>query len=89
MDQFNKTFSDTQDVDAMTQQFTDQAEQSVISGMDAYADKLPSNRQLNRLRNQPEFRAAVVTATAQLMEQATIRQMANADTTAARMRGTP
>ena len=89
MDQFNKTFSDTRDVDAMTQQFTDQAEQSVISGMDAYADKPPSNRQLKRLRNQPEFRAAVVTATAQLMEQATTSQMANARTTATRIMRTP
>ena len=84
MDQFNKTFEKIQDTDAMTAQFTSQAENFVLAGMD---NKTPSKRQLKNLRNQPEFIAAVTTKTGQLIDAATKSQMANSQSTAAGMMG--
>ena len=84
MEQFNKTFGEIRDVDAMTAQFASQAENFVLAGMD---NKTPSKRQLKKLRDQPEFIAAVTTKTGQLINAATKAQMANSQSTAAGMMG--
>ena len=48
--------------------------------MDAYKDKPPSERQLNKLMKGPAFEAAVVQKTNQLMREATDQRMDDAGT---------
>ena len=77
---YNDTFNDVATADAMSMQLMNEAAMFTARQMDAYKDKPPSERQLNKLMKGPAFEAAVVQKTNQLMREATDQRMDDAGT---------
>ena len=84
---YNDTFNDVATAEAMSMQLMNEAAMFTARQMDAYKDKPPSGRQLNKLMKGPAFEAAVIKKTNQLMQEATDKRMDDAGTYSQSRRG--